>query len=101
MEGKHTPGPWKLWDELHPDGDERRPNVVVMPEVADQGSGNKYACVGGGNIDANARLISAAPDLLEACEVAFRAVTSKPTTEKWMNMIDVLRAAIAKAKGEG
>ena len=57
---KHTPGPWEVMPE--------RPWVVIMPEGADSGEGQKYASVGGGNIEANAKLIAAAPELLEDLE---------------------------------
>lgn len=107
-----TPGPWKVMPD--------RPNVIIMSEPADCGCGNKYACVGGGNIEANARFIAAAPDLLEALEEAIQecpycggtgthreseslgcdprdGITSPEIDchycHKW-------RAAIAKAKGE-
>ncbi len=48
----------------------------------------------------DAHLISSAPELLDACQLAFLTATNPPTDEGWRNMIDVLRAAIAKAKGE-
>lgn len=49
---------------------------------------------------ANARLIAAAPDLLTACEWAERALApfSKEPAEK--SGIALLRAAIAKARGD-
>lgn len=53
---------------------------------------------------ANARLIAAAPDLLEAAEAALNLLETKsaywllpPTSDCWRNQ---LRAAIAKARGE-
>jgi hypothetical protein len=44
---------------------------------------------------ANARLIAAAPDLLEACKVAFHQTCSAGRPKDW----EQLRAAIAKATG--
>ena len=55
---KHTPAPWEVM--------ECRPNIVKMPEAAKYGHGNKYASCGGGNNEANAKLIAAAPEMLEA-----------------------------------
>lgn len=48
--------------------------------------------------DANARLIAAAPDLLEAAELALASWFSGEVSE--IHMETVLRAAIAKAKGK-
>jgi len=48
--------------------------------------------VGGRMSLADARLIAAAPELLEACEIAYQSDD--------LSVKDILRAAIAKAKGE-
>lgn len=89
----YTPGPWRV-----------KPNSVGGPTVGPEGSvvadirtyGGPH--VGGRQhpqTDANARLIAAAPDLLEACRAA------------WWNSLDLpepvremLSAAIARATGE-
>jgi hypothetical protein len=60
---------------------------------------------GGDNQKADAYLIAAAPDLLEACEAAYRAMTDDPKNSDaaWMrydDAVEMVRAAIAKAKGE-
>jgi len=56
---KHTRGPWKV---AYQDK-----NIVVMPEKANKkGTGNQYCECAGGNHDNNARLISCAPEMLEA-----------------------------------
>ena len=50
---------------------------------------------------ANARLIAAAPDLLEACKLAYQLITDNPDqTERDMRVIDTIVAAIFKAHGE-
>jgi hypothetical protein len=51
-----------------------------------------------GESEANARLIAAAPDLLEACRLAVRSWFSGEVSEVQMEI--VLRAAIAKAEGK-
>lgn len=90
---KHTPGPlaifperdrqW-LWvmDEL---GTKRVARVVLYDGLEDE-------------MEANARLIAAAPDLLEALEALLRVETEwgDPTGPEWDNA----RAAIARARGE-
>jgi hypothetical protein len=110
-EAKHTPGPWEWKDQggyyylvaigdygAHPNGSK------VEPMIADDGSaGGEYSP----SIDvrgADARLIAAAPDLLEACEAA-REVWSQGNVDRgykdernWIDeALDKIDAAIAKA----
>ena len=80
---RHTPGPWR-WEPSHhsvvqPNGD----NVLVGPSYK-----------------ANARLIAAAPDLLEAAELARATVERLNRHGSANGTLDVLSAAIAKATGE-
>lgn len=86
---KHTPGPWlyKSNGSYFDVGiDNHEDSVIpVYPTV----------CIGvPHDQEANARLIAAAPDLLEALEAVVR-VADRDTVEFRM-----ARAAIAKAKGE-
>ena len=94
---KHTPGPWRV----APAGDYSSGVNIDAP--------TGYVALVGGDIsdpiEADARLISAAPDLLAALEKAVKHygkpggpwnVPSEPGT--W---IADAHAAIAKAKGEG
>lgn len=87
-DAKHTPGKW-VQDE--------RGSVHVRaengPYVADC---NASAAIGWGDKLANARLISAAPDLLEALE----AFPEDPNPYTYRLAHAKARAAIAKAKGE-
>ena len=85
MSAKHTPGPWmphhdkgRLYVETH------RDDVICM--VA-KGLGTQED-------QANANLIAAAPELLEALQVMLDAAQHDITTE-----CDIARAAIAKAIG--
>jgi hypothetical protein len=99
---KHTPGPW-TWDEPHP----------VSDELGDErhfwrltGSSRDVLCAtNDGDVfvrGADARLIAAAPELLEACEGAAK------TLGIMAGAGDVLAAVaryklletIAKARGE-
>lgn len=96
---KHTPGPWKL-------SDEGQYNLVWSDELKDyvasvhvyDSKGHLYA-----NADANAALISAAPDLLEALQAIVDEAgpsfghTDGPGTIN--RMAFAARAAIAKATG--
>lgn len=87
----HTPGPWTM-DE----------GTFVMAEagpVADVDAFYAHA-----PIEANLRLISAAPALLEALERLANAVDPDPrdmTLEDWAEEpIRIARQAIAQARGE-
>jgi hypothetical protein len=104
-ETKHTPGPWgmRLSDNATPfihhgkdallyDIDDPDHLVCVMPAEITRGF----------NSFANARLIAAAPELLEASEAIIERWDSTQWTwaEHTSVLIHRLRAAIAKAKGE-
>ena len=89
---RHTPGPWHAYSGLGVDvvnADEGRIEVV---ELRSQPPDTRVA---------NARLIAAAPDMLEVCEELLKAynidicdaIAYKPAVE-------MARAAIAKARGQ-
>lgn len=85
---KHTPGPWNVGHE-----DENTGEIEVISD------GRPYVClVLPGAIDevtpANARLIAAAPELLEALQRLVDAVD--PESTGWGEAV----AVIAKATGE-
>jgi len=92
---KYTPGPWK----------------ATTRHVTAQETDDRLALdvqINGGNRDdnkANARLIAAAPELLEACkrllvEVRWESMRADIVTDDaWAN-IDFAKAAIQKATGE-
>lgn len=90
METKHTPGPWVA--RLEKDG------WVVAH--------NTYDCVAYIRTltvaDANAALIAAAPELLEACQAA-SAYLADPASEFEKNRkvaTEMIHSAIARAKGK-
>ncbi len=100
---KHTPGPWKVdVSSLKPDG---TPYAYYIIEDAPD-----WNCIASTFVDANlanARLIAAAPDVLEALELilplargyrpAGQTDTAKRTCNSW---IQAAEAAITKAKGQ-
>lgn len=116
---KHTPGPWR-WSRTYEmdsghfhwclESDESAANgqtidgSLVLLLNRDDYCGTPFLN------NPNARLIAAAPDLLEACEVAFNALydliqsefatSSDPHPADKDPDIAQLRAAIAKVKGE-
>lgn len=100
---QHTPGPWGL----HNGDDYSRvlitPNSITEEYIATVYSTYDATGVGLENREANARLIAAAPQLLEALERAadelHRAQNSNGS--QWLIDEEVkARAAIAKAKGK-
>jgi hypothetical protein len=100
-----TPGPW-VWQE----------NGVIKAE-RDVGKWDDYICrmpfssleeakeIGAQQIP-NARLIAAAPELLEACEMSLQDAKDalsgdwQPTKEGWGSIIEHLNRVIAKAYGK-
>ncbi|ACL06208.1 conserved hypothetical protein [Desulfatibacillum aliphaticivorans] len=107
MKPKHTPGPWVvergdvgdetyIWTATDIVGADGFP-VVSDTGLIPEGLAFKYETT-----EANARLIAAAPDLLEALEDALKFLHGSHTksvgpTE--MQLCDQMEAAIAKARG--
>ena len=90
----HTPGPWKLGQYL---GSLRQ--FVIHMDVGDKGRGSDVAftsaAFGNNETIANARLIAAAPDLLEALKRCKFDSLNMTLEDR-----EFCRAAIAKATGE-
>ena len=93
---KHTPGPWESLDDCvrvdRPSDPDHHMMVCSIPGFL---TGNK----------ANARLIAAAPELVEACRVAlsyFNALMQDLSGDGWEenHLRTQLRAALAKAGAE-
>lgn len=78
---KHTAGPWEVYNEI----DVRAVNGI-----------NRHICTCSGNARANAHLIAAAPDLLQALEAVVEDLGSHNLAVRTIN---TLIAAIDKAKG--
>lgn len=95
---KGTPGPWVL-DEFdnvvhgNVDGWGRKESVRVSGVTLPGRVTEEYA--------ANTRLVSAAPDLLEALQLAEKAMAEgrNVTYPEWYGVINKARAAISKALG--
>jgi len=99
---KHTPGPWTLGTRA---AYQNRDDPVFWHRDVVNGSKTirvaKVSGVGEDRAEANACLIAAAPDLLEACEVLLKAAPELwgDDIEKWPRLMDRVEAAIAKAEG--
>lgn len=91
MNAKHTPGPWRIGTPP-PNGQQTiGTDQGLMVAVATTGAGVQTK--------ANAHLIAAAPDLLEALQ-ALMDDNSALDGMYWADCCDKARAAIAKATGE-
>lgn len=96
---KHTPGPWQ--EVTDDDGNEwvvpkgHTPNDMHTYFIGDLES----TC---SECHANAHLIAAAPDLLEACKAALECLEILDDDVDYLSRDEVrqLRAAIKKAEGE-
>lgn len=90
--GKHTPGEWKL---------DR--NRVLIPVIDDQAGAEPHQFIlqtNPGEAIANARLVSAAPDLLEALEEILADQETLAPAIRNEACLERARAAIQKARGE-
>lgn len=75
----HTPGPWEYHNSGFCD--------VVYTRGEKLGDGDRICEMYGPNTEANARLIAAAPELLEACKAVFAALmkeAEKDGTTIWI-----------------
>lgn len=115
IDRKYTPGPWKIAES-----DQGPIPLATKPFAIKDSEGNYIAVLGAGSVHfgkawANAPLIAAAPELLEAMEAMltcfpppkrqddpeFRAeVSASPLGRRTLEAHDKARAAIAKARGE-
>lgn len=93
---KHTPGPW---NRIKGDRNVYSAAGTVCKTPAILGGGSAAT-----NWEANARLIAAAPDLLEALEELERSVFAgsyeDPSHDRIFRALKDARAAIVRARGE-
>lgn len=96
----HTPGPWKLENQINADPSastvqvfDGEYNFIAEAKYA---SPNNCAAPKWEQANANARLIAASPDLLEALQDSMRLTTASMAPDWWQAKA---RAAIAKAQG--
>lgn len=96
---KHTPGPWVHRIRLDEGG-----NIGTKDGYAICDMAYHYSSLDRGELDANARLIAAAPELLEALQAIAKFIPNTSSEEggaaKYSENVraaDKVRAAIAKA----
>lgn len=102
----HTPGPWRVEvgkDNLNGSTDDPVYGGIYGGVTRDDSMGWAIARVWSDypNYEADARLIAAAPDLLDACERAERLFDSEPLSfsAEHISELAAIREALRKAKG--
>lgn len=98
---KHTPGPWELWTgcSWRRFGSASTGTEVCTPTVHPHDGHPDLLFPNGGQDGPDARLIAAAPELLEACARLLGSQTvTNPDPDNDPDVI-FARAAIAKATG--
>lgn len=95
MSAQHTPGPWQAYRI-----EKKGPGLPYTPVAAKTLLAKVYSEAFGDyeQSEANARLIAAAPDLLNALQ--YIVGCSAPMTRQQEECWPVMRAAIAKATGQ-
>ncbi len=91
---KHTPGPWYAVGYWVEHGDSVADICTCDPAAIEQEHLGRTSA----EIEANARLIAAAPDLLEALKSMPQSMAA--TDDDLMRWVEKARAAIAKATGD-
>lgn len=89
---KHTPGPWEFVD-----------NSLVGPKIDDKPVWLRPVVLRSetGLREADASLIAAAPDLLDACQGLLKALEDDcRDTRRWGDLMAAAQAAIQKATKE-
>jgi len=93
---RHTPGPWEIEDHYHfsyrwISGPKHSQLAQVVWCMEDEDRSPEC--------EANAHLIAAAPDLLDALCYLLEASSGQGPHEQWLAAMDQARAAIEKATG--
>lgn len=92
MPAKHTPGPWKYFPNVGP-------TKVLIVEEDGSTVVELSTRVRDSRLIANARLIAAAPELLEACKAGLHYLNTHEGGWETPIARDEMNAAIAKAEG--
>lgn len=97
---KHTPGPW------YPHY--AKADHCLSSSVWGQEPGNQVAVIGGKSLEAmnaNARLIAAAPVMYEALQAMLNGILftrgASMSEDRWQTLTTIARTALAQAEGRG
>jgi hypothetical protein len=103
MNTKHTPGPWHIGSGgvIFADHNDQ-PDAVTVANIPERLSTEMSHYANNAAAMSNARLIAAAPDLLNALGIAVATIQrlERHAPGSQNGTLDVARAAIAKATGE-
>ncbi|MFA7290912.1 MAG: hypothetical protein WC023_01565 [Rhodocyclaceae bacterium] len=108
MTTKHTDGPWTLGDIYDSEHGGKLVDIdALAPRISHHALATVVWQMGDDAIDgknspqkeANARLICAAPELLEACAALVEWCDKNPPAGEALYFVQMARAAIAKATG--
>jgi hypothetical protein len=97
---KHTPGPWEVEDITSQGAMVYRRIKTSKDEPVGSVSAYKLSKKRDAEAEANARLIAAAPELLEALEMMIADFGDYPASKRPCLAFDLARAAIARATGD-
>ena len=98
MTAKHTPGPWEWACDSYGKVQHSRKYNCVFTTVKGNGGDRLTSIAARIENSADARLIAAAPDLLEACKAAQQALRATSQREKdYSHECGLLKTAIDKA----
>lgn len=92
---KHTPGPWEQNVELV--GGRVNHQIIGNHQIIADVYPSQPSQT---ELMANARLIAAAPELLEVCKFAYNELSGTPRPEMLLMLREQLKQAIAKATGK-
>lgn len=95
MSAQHTAGPWRA-KQLG--GFDQPGWVLLWPDKG--GTHMRRLDYQGGFTEHDARLIAAAPDLLDAAQAAWNCIAELPPTQARAEVVHLLQDAIVKAIGE-
>jgi len=99
MNAKHTPGPWRVEGRTTERGGALSGHIISYGTNGYGDGPDGYVCKTRGTSEADANLIAAAPDLLDALKLITAMDGDQPARSDW-DMVRIARAAIAKATGE-
>lgn len=100
MNTKHTPGPWELfehsWSESSIYAGEKNEKQICRLSIYNEATEENQMLLEK-EMDANARLIAAAPELLEALQAVIERAESQHWDDASPQVIEQARQAIQKA----
>ena len=91
---KHTPGKWKVYHDINVMTDSKNPSFIASCGMNNNIQDTLETC------KANARLIAAAPELLEACKEALELPIDPIDEIGTSSILTKIQQVIAKAEGK-